>query len=65
MNRPATHIKIPGYCRHKARNSAYVRLDGHVHYLPGPYRHAIQRDCDVAFPPPAPNAKRDDETWAA
>ncbi|MEI8195835.1 MAG: tyrosine-type recombinase/integrase [Phycisphaerae bacterium] len=33
----ATHVQVPGYCLHKARGTAYVRLSGKVHYLPGPY----------------------------
>jgi integrase len=32
-------------------------------YRVAAYRLAIYRACDRAFPPPAPLAKRDDETW--
>jgi integrase len=32
-------------------------------YRVAAYRLAIYRACDLAFPPPAPLAKRDDETW--
>jgi integrase len=37
MSRPAPHTRVPGYCFHKARGTAYVRLNGEVKYLPGPY----------------------------
>ena len=43
MARPAAHVRVPGYCRHAARNTAYVRLDGKIHYLPGPYGSAQSR----------------------
>jgi len=35
MPRPAT--RVPGYCLHKARGTGYVRIDGHVRYLPGKF----------------------------
>jgi hypothetical protein len=31
MSRLSTHTRIPSYCMHKARGTAYVRLNGHVH----------------------------------
>ena len=33
----AAHMRVPHYCLHKARGSAYVRLDGAIKYLPGKY----------------------------
>jgi hypothetical protein len=37
MSRPASHTRVPGYCFHKAHGTGYVRIDGHVHYLPGKF----------------------------
>jgi hypothetical protein len=37
MSRTASHTRVPRYCLHKARGTAYVRLEGQVKYLPGNY----------------------------
>ena len=35
--RPPAHVRIPKYCHHKARNRAFILLDGKFIYLPGPF----------------------------
>ncbi len=32
-----THLRVPQYCHQKSRGTAFVRLDGQRHYLPGPF----------------------------
>lgn len=32
----ATTFRIPGYCIHKRKNEAYIRLNGHMIYLGAP-----------------------------
>jgi integrase len=51
-NRPGTN------CKRNPKRSAGAQ------YTTASYRRAIHRACDLAFPPPEPLAKRDDETAA-
>lgn len=42
MPRPLGSVKIPSYCHHKAKNLAYVTIEGHQIYL-GPHGSAESR----------------------
>ena len=50
--------------RHRKPKAHPDRPKGDV-YSVAAYRRCIARACDIAFPPPAPLAKSDDETWSA